>query len=84
MQQKDKVKKIVKFEKIMKRFCKDIGVDKKILLQMFLGGGNNNGANQGQGLESNSNAKNESGKKGMQMSRDSAESLNQSNAITSN
>jgi hypothetical protein len=35
--QKDKIKKIMKFEKIMKKFCKDIGLDKKTLLNMMLG-----------------------------------------------
>ena len=30
-----KVKKIVKFEKIMNRFCKDIGVDHKTLLSIY-------------------------------------------------
>jgi hypothetical protein len=38
LQQKEKIKKIIKFEKIMKKFCKDIGVDKKTLLTMFIGG----------------------------------------------
>ncbi len=37
-QQKDKVKKIIKFEKIMNMFCKDIGLDKKSLLYLLLGG----------------------------------------------
>jgi len=27
----------MKFEKIMSRFCKDIGIDKKTLLSMFIG-----------------------------------------------
>jgi hypothetical protein len=32
------VKKIIKFEKIMNKFCKDIGLDKKSLLYLLLGG----------------------------------------------
>lgn len=28
----------MKFEKILKKFCKDIGVDKKTLLTMMIGG----------------------------------------------
>jgi hypothetical protein len=35
MQQKEKVRKIIKFEKIMNRLCKDIGVDKKTLLSIY-------------------------------------------------
>jgi len=35
---KDKIKKIMKFEKIMKKFCKDIGLDKRTLMTMMLGG----------------------------------------------
>lgn len=31
MQQREKVKKIIKFEKIMKKLCKDLGIDKKSL-----------------------------------------------------
>ena len=31
-QQREKLKKIMKFEKIMKKLCKDIGIDKKTLL----------------------------------------------------
>lgn len=54
LQQKEKIKKIIKFEKIMKKFCKDIGVDKKTLLTMFIGG-----VAQVDG----SNVRNESGKK---------------------
>lgn len=46
---KDKVRKIIKFEKMMKKFCKSVGVDKKTLLTMMLGNGKD--------LE-NSNAKN--------------------------
>ena len=38
VQQREKIKKIVKFEQVMKRFCKDIGVDKKTLLSVLLGG----------------------------------------------
>jgi hypothetical protein len=40
MQQKEKVRKIIKFEKIMNRLCKDIGIEKKTLLSIF-GGVNN-------------------------------------------
>lgn len=35
---RDKIKKILKFEKVMKKFCKDIGIDKKTLMNMMLGG----------------------------------------------
>jgi hypothetical protein len=35
---KDKIKKILKFEKIMKKFCKDVGIDKRTLMTMMLGG----------------------------------------------
>ena len=41
---KEKIKKIMKFEKIMKKFCREIGIDKKTLLSII--GGNpktNNG-----------------------------------------
>ncbi len=34
---KDKIKKIMKFEKVMKKFCKDIGLDKKTLMAMMIG-----------------------------------------------
>ena len=36
--QKDKIKKIIKFEKVLKKFCRDIGFDQKTLLGMLLGG----------------------------------------------
>jgi hypothetical protein len=42
--QKDKIQKILKFEKIMKKFCKDIGLDKKTLLTMLLGEGKEGGS----------------------------------------
>jgi len=28
----------MKFEKVMKKFCKDIGIDKKTLMTMVIGG----------------------------------------------
>lgn len=34
---KEKIRKILKFEKIMKKFCKDVGVDKMTLMTMMLG-----------------------------------------------
>lgn len=34
---KEKIRKIMKFEKIMKKFCKDVGVDKTTLMTMMLG-----------------------------------------------
>ena len=40
--QKEKIKKIMKFEKIMKKFCKEIGVDKKTLLTIIGGGAKTN------------------------------------------
>jgi hypothetical protein len=42
MQQKEKIRKIIKFEKIMKKLCKDIGVDKRTLLSIFTGDLNHN------------------------------------------
>lgn len=35
---KDKIKKIMKFEKVMKKFCKGIGIDKRTLLSIIGGG----------------------------------------------
>ena len=35
MQQKEKIRKIIKFQKMMKKLCKDIGVDKATLLSIF-------------------------------------------------
>jgi hypothetical protein len=64
VQQREKLKKIMKFEKIMKRLCKDIGIDKKTLLSIFI--------NPSQVKEvEGSNAKNESGFKDQSFSRDS-------------
>ena len=34
------MKKIVKFEKIMKKFCKELGIDKFTLMTMILGKNN--------------------------------------------
>lgn len=34
------MKKIVKFEKIMKKFCKELGIDKVTLMTMILGKNN--------------------------------------------
>lgn len=56
MQQKEKVTKIIKFEKIMNRLCKDIGVDKRTLLSIF--GGTDNIPSKVSELES-SNIKND-------------------------
>jgi len=39
---KEKIRKIVKFEKIMKKFCREIGIDKKILMAMMVGKDNIN------------------------------------------
>ena len=44
--QKDKIRKIMKFEKVMKKFCKDIGLDKKTLLNMMLGTANQEDSNR--------------------------------------
>jgi len=47
----------------MKRFCKDIGIDKKTLFTMIMGG---NASNLGQGCRidlENSNTKNDSSRK---------------------
>jgi hypothetical protein len=35
---KDKIKKIMKFEKVMKKFCRGIGIDKRTLLSIIGGG----------------------------------------------
>ena len=37
MLHRNKVSQILKFEKLMKKFCKSIGLDKKSLLTMMLG-----------------------------------------------
>ena len=37
LQQKEKIKKIMKFEQMMKRLCREVGIDKKTLFTMFLG-----------------------------------------------
>jgi hypothetical protein len=42
VQQKEKIRKIMKFERMMKQFCREIGIDKKTLLTMFMGGTNTN------------------------------------------
>lgn len=34
---KEQIRKIMKFEKVMKKFCKEIGIDKRTLLTMMLG-----------------------------------------------
>ncbi len=36
IQQKEKIRKILKFEKIMKKLCKDVGLDKKTLFSIFI------------------------------------------------
>jgi len=36
---RDKIRKILKFEKVMKKFCREIGIDKRSLMGMMLGGG---------------------------------------------
>ncbi|TNV85687.1 hypothetical protein FGO68_gene15257 [Halteria grandinella] len=36
-QQKEKIRKLMKFERIMKKLCRDIGVDKKTLFSIFMG-----------------------------------------------
>ena len=64
-QQREKLKKIMKFEKIMKRLCKDIGIDKKTLLSIFIN------PSQMKEVEGGSNVKNESGVKDQSFSRDS-------------
>ena len=33
---RDKLSKLLKFEKIMNRFCKDVGIDKKTLLTVLV------------------------------------------------
>lgn len=58
MQQKEKVRKIIKFEKIMNRLCKDIGVDKRTLLSIFGGSATDNIPSKVSELES-SNIKND-------------------------
>lgn len=46
----------------MKRFCKDIGIDKKSLLNIFVGGAGANGHNLSKNeIMDQSNAKNDSG-----------------------
>ena len=35
--QKEKLRKIIKFEKVMKQFCRDIGIDKKTLFSLIVG-----------------------------------------------
>jgi hypothetical protein len=37
---KEKIKKIMKFEKVMKKFCREIGIDKATLMSMIVGRNN--------------------------------------------
>lgn len=64
MQQREKVKKIIKFEKIMKKLCKDLGIDKKSLFSIFVPQSSSKDVEE-------SNIKNESGRKDQSFSRDS-------------
>ena len=61
VQQKEKIRKIMKFEKMMKKLCKDIGVDKRTLLSIFSGDLQNNNIPGKHSDIENSNFKNESG-----------------------
>ena len=55
---KDKIKKIMKFEKVMKKFCKDIGIDKRTLISIIGGGTKtNNGTLEDGGREYSSSRK---------------------------
>ena len=51
----------MKFEKMMKKLCKDIGVDKRTLLSIFSGDLQNNNIQGKHSDIENSNFKNESG-----------------------
>ena len=72
----------MKFERMMKQFCREIGIDKKTLLTMFMGGANTN-SKQNIDIEGSNTKNNEnSSSKQQYNSRDSVTNLNLSTGQT--
>lgn len=69
--QREKLKKILKFEQILQRFTKDIGIDRKSLFTMLLGQSSPSSKHTFNRIDDSASSKNDSGAKEVLKQRDS-------------